>query len=46
MQAALEAMPALGAGSLTVSGGPGGDAEHPYFIAYGGPLANEDVGAL
>ena len=43
LQAALEASPSFAPGSFTVSGGPGGDAEHPYFIAYGGPFADQDV---
>ena len=46
LQTALEALPALGAGSVNVTGGPGGDTEHPYFISYGGPLADEDVGQV
>lgn len=43
VQSALEAVPALGAGSLTVSGGPGGTAASPFFIEFGGSLANQDV---
>lgn len=46
VQGELEAMTALGAGSVTVSGGPGGEAAHPYFLAFGGPLAEEDVPQL
>ena len=41
MQSALDA--ALGAGSVTVTGGPGGDAGTPYFLAFGGSLAEQDV---
>jgi len=41
LEGALQAI--LGTGSLSVTGGPGGDAGHPYFIAFGGSLANEDV---
>jgi hypothetical protein len=43
VQGALEAIPALGPGSVTVTGGPGGTAEHPYFLAFGGPFTNQDV---
>ena len=46
VQAAFEALPAFEPGMFTVTGGPGGDAEHPYFIAFGGPLADEDVAEL
>jgi hypothetical protein len=42
----LEAMPALGSGSVSVSGGPGGDAAHPYFVDFGGSLADRDVQQL
>jgi len=42
---------ALGAGSVTVSGGPGGDGGRPYFINFSGadgngPLANRNVATL
>ena len=43
LQAALEALPAHPAGSVTVTGGPGGDQDHPYFIEFGGPLADRDI---
>lgn len=46
VQSALEALPSLGVGSVTVTGGPGGDVEHPYFIAYGGQLADVNVAQL
>jgi hypothetical protein len=46
VQTELEALPAFGTGSVAVSGGPGGDADHPYFIAFGGSFANQDVGKL
>ncbi|HET7052645.1 MAG TPA: hypothetical protein VFI09_01860 [Solirubrobacterales bacterium] len=46
VQAALEALPGYGPGSISVSGGPGGDAEHPYFIAFGGAFAEQDVEQL
>ena len=41
MQSALETV--LGAGSVTVGGGPGGDAGHPYFITFDGSLPEQDV---
>jgi hypothetical protein len=49
VQTALEAI--MGSGSVDVSGGPGGDGEHPYFIDFGGttgrgPFADQDVGEL
>jgi hypothetical protein len=31
---------------VSVSGGPGGDAGHPYFVTFGGSRANEDVKKL
>jgi hypothetical protein len=43
VQAALDATPGFTPGQLTVSGGPGGDIEHPYFIAFGSSLADQDV---
>lgn len=43
VQSALEAVPAIGPGSVTVTGGPGGDAAHPYFLEFGGSLADENV---
>jgi hypothetical protein len=43
LQAALEDLPAIGPGAVTVSGGPGGEVTQPYFIAFGGLLANMDV---
>jgi hypothetical protein len=43
VQAALEALPGYTQGLLTVSGGPGGDAAHPYFLEFGGPLADQNV---
>jgi len=45
VQAALEAIPALTA-NVTVSGGPGGQPEDPYFIAFSGALEDQDVAAL
>jgi hypothetical protein len=46
LQSALEALPVFTAGMFSVSGGPGGDTEHPYFVNFGGPLAEQDVPAL
>ena len=44
VQSALEAVPAIGAGSVTVSGGPGGDARPaPTSSNSTVPCANEDV---
>jgi hypothetical protein len=43
---ALEALPSLGTGSIEVSGGPGGSAADPYFVHFGGPLANTNVPQL
>ncbi|HEX4304584.1 MAG TPA: hypothetical protein VHZ54_00970 [Solirubrobacterales bacterium] len=33
-------------GAVTVSGGPGGDAGHPYSVAFGGSLTDKDVNPL
>lgn len=46
VQTALEALPAFGAGSVTVTGGPGGATERPFFVAFGGVYADKDVPAL
>jgi hypothetical protein len=46
VQGALEAVPTVGAGGVKVTGGPGGDTTHPYFVAFGGSLTNEDVQEL
>lgn len=47
VEAALEAgLPSLGPGGVSVSGGPGGDVEHPYFLAFGGDLAETDLEPL
>ena len=43
VQTALEALALVGPGAVSVIGGPGGGAEHPYFLDYGGALANTDV---
>ena len=45
--AALEALSALPAGAVEVSGGPGGDPANPYVVAFAGPpVADEDVPQL
>jgi hypothetical protein len=46
VQAELEGLTKLGPGSVSVSGGPGGDAGHPYFVTFGGAFADEDVEQL
>lgn len=48
VEAALNGLSTIGGagGLVTVEGGPGGDAEAPYLIAFGGALANTDVEKL
>ena len=47
LQGAFDALPAFAPESFTVTGGPGGDAEHPYFVTFGGAEFSEtDVEAL
>jgi hypothetical protein len=48
MQAALEALPGIGAGNVAVSGGPGNaTGTTPYTVAFtGGLLAHNDVATL
>jgi hypothetical protein len=46
LQSAIDAMPAFTPGELTVTGGPGGDIDHPYLISFGGSLANQNVEQL
>jgi hypothetical protein len=47
LQGALEALPAFPPGTFTVTGGPGGSVEHPYFVHFGGPeFAERDVSQL
>jgi hypothetical protein len=43
LQAGLEALPAIGAGGVSVSGGPGGSSVNPYFLEFGGPLSDTDA---
>jgi len=42
VQAALQALPSIGAGNVTVAGSAGG----PYTVTFGGTLANEDVAQM
>jgi hypothetical protein len=49
VEAALNALSTIGGAgvSVTVAGGPGGvDATHPYFVSFGGSLANTKVAPL
>ena len=46
VQGALEELAVSEPGLFTVTGGPGGDGEHPYFIAFGGALANKDIAQI
>ncbi len=44
MQTALEGLATIGAGNVSVSGGPGDEAgAHPYELAFGGDLTNHDL---
>jgi hypothetical protein len=43
VQAALTGMSSFGPGTITVTGGPGGTAATPYFVAFGGKFTNENV---
>lgn len=43
VQAAIQADPVFGAGSVSVSGGPGGTAENPYYLEFGGKFVDQDV---
>lgn len=42
VQAAIDAL-GLGSDAITVTGGPGGDAAHPYLFAFGGKFENQNV---
>lgn len=47
LQAALEALPSIGAGNISVSGGPGNAAgSKPYGIAFKGALGGQANGAV
>jgi hypothetical protein len=43
VQAALRGLPSIGPTGITVAGGPGGTNEAPYFLEFGGPLAEQNV---
>jgi len=43
VQSALDALPAFLPGDFKVIGGPGGAADHPYFVDFGEELAEEDI---
>ncbi|HEY1687893.1 MAG TPA: hypothetical protein VGF95_03410, partial [Solirubrobacteraceae bacterium] len=40
LQSALEGLASFGAGAFSVTGGPGGDVEHPYFVTFTGSFAD------
>jgi hypothetical protein len=47
VQSALQALPSIGAGNVTVTGGPGDlSGSHPYLASFGGELAATDVAAI
>jgi hypothetical protein len=46
VQRALEALPSASPNAFSVSGGPGGDTDHPYFISFGGALGNQPVASF
>jgi hypothetical protein len=47
VQAALEALPSIGAGNITVTGGPGGaGGGTPYVITFVGALGGTNVSAI
>ncbi len=46
VQAGLEGLPGIGSGGVSVGGGPGGDAQHAFFVTFGGSLANKGVDQL
>ncbi|MGH2984752.1 MAG: calcium-binding protein [Solirubrobacterales bacterium] len=47
VDAALEGLPSIGAGNVTVSGGPGNaGGTSPYSVTFGGALGNTDVAQL
>jgi hypothetical protein len=47
VESALEALPAIGSGNVSVSGGPGNEAgDSPYEIAFQGTLAAADVDSI
>jgi len=47
LENALDGLPVLGAGAVSVTGGPGGEVSRPYFVEFDGPsVANQDVKPL
>lgn len=42
----VEELAAFGSGAVSVSGGPGGDGDHPYFIEFTGPFADRPIPTL
>jgi hypothetical protein len=47
VQSALEALPSIGSGNVSVSGGPGDQAgDNPYTIVFIGTFGSQDVGQL
>ena len=46
LQAALEALPAFAGDTVSVTGGPGGVTDHPFFVAFSGVYADRDVPVL
>ncbi|HET9199002.1 MAG TPA: fibronectin type III domain-containing protein [Solirubrobacterales bacterium] len=47
VEAAIEALPAVGAGNVSVSGGPGdAGGDNPYTVAFQGTLAGADLGQI
>jgi hypothetical protein len=43
VQSAVDNLPGSTPGLIKVTGGPGGDAAHPYFLTFGEALAERDV---
>jgi hypothetical protein len=47
LEAALEVLPAIGAGNVAVSGGPGNPGgDNPYTVSFQGALAGADLGQM
>lgn len=46
LQAAFDAVPAFSGGGISVTGGPGGTAAGPFFLAFGGTFADQNVPAI
>jgi hypothetical protein len=43
VQSALEGLSAATPGMFSVTGGPGGEVEHPYYVEFGGPFVDQNV---